>query len=71
MLVFDMPRHPNLMGWRSRRPAGKVHIAWGNKEESLCSIRVPQIANRPEKHEIVCANCEAVLRSMGMLSGWR
>ena len=69
--IYQVPTHPNLFGWRSRKKGGKVHIALRTKPKSLCGLQVPQWVNQPEDWEWVCANCEAVLRSMDMLAGRR
>ena len=69
--IHEVPNHPNMFGWRSRKRGGKVHIALRTSGKSLCGLGVPQLVTMPQEAELVCSNCEAVLRSMGMLSGRR
>jgi len=69
MPAHELPHNPGLYGWRGGRALSKVHIAANGRLKSLCGIRVPQRVMRPEEADLICRNCERVLREQGMLGG--
>ncbi len=68
LTTSQLPHNPYMVGWRSRKRGGKVHLALGGSSTSLCGLETPQRAMRPLETDWVCMRCEDSLRRMGVLA---